>query len=62
MNTALELRQQVITARDKFNHGEIPVDDLYVACDLYREAIREYLKRTKKRIKVPSRSYLIRAL
>jgi DNA-directed RNA polymerase sigma subunit (sigma70/sigma32) len=62
MSKPLELRQQVIEARIRFGHSEISIDELYRICDLYREAIREYSKRSKKKIRIPSRAYLLRAL
>ena len=61
--TPLELRSQVIVAKQQFGLGEITIDQLYAAADAYIEALREYKRRTgNKRLNIPSRGYLIRAL
>ena len=61
--TAHECRNALIIARQQFGRGEVTIDQLYAAADAYIEAIKEFKKRTKnKRLKVPSRGYLIRAI
>lgn len=61
--TALELRDAFIIARQEFGRGEIGIDELYAAADAYIESIKEYKKRTgNKKLRIPSRGYIIRAL
>ena len=58
----LDMRDHVIAARSRFHRGEITLDDLYAVADRYIAALREYKKRTGKRLAIPSRAYLLRAL
>lgn len=61
--SALEYRDQMIIAKQKFGRGEISIDDLYAAADAYIEAIRQFKKRTNnKKLRVPDRAYVIRAI
>lgn len=61
--TALELRSQVIEAKQQFGRGEISIDDLYAVADRYIAALKEYKARTKnKKMHVPDRGYLLRAI
>ena len=60
--TTIELRTQVIEAKQRFGRGEISVDDLYAAADAYIAALKTYKKATGKKLSIPSRAYLIRAL
>jgi hypothetical protein len=60
--TPLELRQKLIESIHAFNRSEISPDDLYAIADAYIAALKEYAKRTKKKFRIPSRGYLIRAL
>lgn len=60
--TPLQLRDALIEAKKAFGRGEITVDTLYVAADAYIESIKAYAKRTKKKIRPPSRAYIIRAI
>ncbi len=58
----LELKDKVIVVRNAYQHGQVPIEELYKATDAYIAALAEYKKRTKRRISIPSRAYLIRAL
>ena len=59
---ALTLRNDLIIARAKHQQGAITTDELYQSADAYIAALREYKKRTGKKLTIPSRAYLIRAL
>ena len=59
---ALTLRNDLIIARAQHAQGTITTDALYLKADAYIAALREYKKRTGKKLTIPSRSYLIRAL
>lgn len=61
--SAQEYRNQLIEAKQRFGRNEITQDDLYAAADAYIEAIKDFKKRTgNKKLSVPSRGYLIRAI
>ena len=60
--TPLELREKVIEAKRLYGQGIITIDDLYAAADAYIESIRAFKQRTKAKIAIPSRGYIIRAL
>lgn len=60
--TALELREKVIEAKRLFGQGLIDVDALYAAADAYIDALKAFKKRTKAKLNIPTRAYLIRAL
>jgi hypothetical protein len=62
MSDALLLRDAVILARARYHRGEISVDALYAAADAYIAELRAYKKRTGKRMSIPNRAYLLRAL
>lgn len=60
---AQEIRNKLIETKQRFGRGEVGIDELYAAADAYIAAIREYKKRTKnKRLSIPSRAYIIRAI
>lgn len=60
--SALELRQAMIDAKKQFGRGEITIDELYVAVDAYIAALVAFKKRTKSKIPIPSRGYVLRAI
>lgn len=61
--TAQEYRSQLIVAKQQFGRNEISTEQLYAAADAYIEAIKEFKRRTgNKKLPVPSRGYLIRAI
>lgn len=61
--TALDLRDKFIEARKLFFAQQITIDDLYKAADAYIEAIKAFKKKTSnKKLRIPDRAYLIRAL
>lgn len=60
--TPIQLRSKLIESKQAFGRGEITIEQLYAAADAYIAAIRDYAKRTGKRITIPSRAYLIRAV
>lgn len=60
--TPIELRHNLQLTKQAFGRGEATVDDLYAAADKYIAALREFKKRTKAKINIPSRSYIIRAI
>jgi hypothetical protein len=58
--TPLELRDQVIWARQAWGRGEIGLDELYRAADVYIESLKAYKRKTGKRLGIPSRHQVIR--
>lgn len=61
--SALDLKFKLQEAKQQFGRNEITIDQLYVAADAYIEALKEFKKRTKnKKLAIPNRGYLIRAL
>ena len=59
----IELRSKLIEAKQQFGRNEITIDALYAVADAYIDALREYKKRTgNKKLNIPARGYLIRAL
>lgn len=60
--TTLDLRDKLIDARKRYGRGEISVDELNRIADEYIAAIQAFAKQSGKRIKSPSRGYLLRAL
>lgn len=60
--TALELRSKLLEAKQQYGRGEITVDALYAVADAYIDALKAYKKASGKRLTIPSRGYLIRAL
>lgn len=61
--TALECRADVIAARQQYGRGEITEAQLYAVCDAYIDAIKAYKQRTgNKKLRIPTRSYILRAL
>lgn len=60
--TALQLRDRVISLRWQHARGDATIEQLYAAADAYIEAIKAYKARTGKRVIIPSRAYIIRAL
>jgi hypothetical protein len=61
-NSPLVLRDALIVARQRFGQGQITVDSLYAAADAYIDALRQYKRTAHKRMAIPSRAYLIRAI
>jgi len=59
--SALDLKFAMQEAKKKFGRGEIGENELFEAADAYIDAIREFKKRTKAKIAVPSRGYILRA-
>ena len=60
--TGLEYNTALKVAKAKYQAGEITIDELYAAADVYIKFLRDYKKRTGKRLSIPSRAYLIRAV
>lgn len=60
--TGLQWKAKMQEAKQKWGRGEITTGELYAVADEWIEYIREY-KRTSgnKKLRVPSRSYLIRS-
>ena len=60
--TPLELKEKLLDAKSQYRNGAIDIDALYAAADAYIEALKAFKKRTKAKLNIPSRAYLIRAL
>lgn len=61
--TPLECRAALIAARREWGQGQITEAQLYAVADTYIEAIKAYKKRTgNKKLSIPTRAYLIRAI
>lgn len=60
--TPMDLRNQVIEARQKYGRGEITVTELHTVADRYIESLKEYKRVKKVKLSIPSRAYLLRAL
>lgn len=60
--TALDLKFKLQEAKKQFGRKEITIDQLYVAADAYIDALKEFKKRTKAKISIPNRGYVIRAI
>jgi hypothetical protein len=59
----LEWRKLVIEARAQYHRGEISLHAMEAVADMYIDSLKEHAKATgKKRFRVPSRSYILRAL
>ena len=58
----IDLRSKLQAARAAHQHGQLDLDGLYAAADEYIAALRAYKKRTGRRISIPSRAYIIRAV
>jgi hypothetical protein len=59
--SALDLKFKLQEAKQKFGRNEITIEQLYVVADAYIAALTEFKKRTKAKISIPSRGYIIRA-
>lgn len=59
--SALDLKFKLQEAKQQFGRNEITVEQLYIAADAYIAALTEFKKRTKAKISIPSRGYIIRA-
>ena len=59
--TALDLKFAAKAAQAQHARSEITTDELYTAVDAYIKAIREFKKRTKAKISIPSRGCILRA-
>lgn len=60
--TPLELRDKVIEARRLWGQGQITTDELNATADKYIDALKMYKKTTGKKLTIPNRAYLLRAL
>lgn len=60
--TALALRDRLIEAKQRWGRGEITTDELHAAADAYIDSLKAYKAATGKKLSIPSRAYLIRAL
>ena len=60
--TALELKEKLLDAKSQYRQGAIDIDALYAAADAYIDALKAFKKRTKAKLTIPTRAYLIRAL
>ena len=58
----MELRDKLIEAKRLYGQGAIDVDALYAAADAYIDALKAFKKRTKAKLAIPSRAYIIRAI
>ncbi len=58
----LDLRARVLDVRSAYQSGQCPIEALYTAADDYIAALREYKKRTGRKLTIPSRAYILRAL
>lgn len=61
-NEVLHLRSLLVEAIRSHRRGLLRLDALYEAADRYRDGIRQYAKAKGRRMKIPTRAYLIRAL
>lgn len=62
MSTPLELRTKLIIAKQEYGQGNLTTDELYAIADEYIESLKVYKKTKNKKLAIPSRAYLIRAL
>lgn len=60
--TPLELRDKVIEARRLWGQGQLTTDELNATADKYIDALKAYKKKTGKKLSIPNRAYLLRAL
>lgn len=60
--TPLELRDKLIESKRLYGQGLIGIDALYAAADEYIDALKAFKQRTKAKLSIPSRAYIIRAL
>jgi N-formylglutamate amidohydrolase len=60
--TPLELKEKLLDARSQYRNGDCDIDALYAAADAYIDSLKAYKKRTKAKLNIPSRGYLLRAL
>lgn len=61
--TPLECKSALLAARQQWGQGLINEKQLYAVADEYIEAIKDYKNRTNnKKLRIPTASYLIRAL
>lgn len=58
----IDLRSKLQAARAAHQQGQIDIDALYAVADEYIAALRAYKTRTGRRISIPSRAYIIRAV
>lgn len=58
----IQLKAKMQEAKQRWGRGEITTDELYAVADEWIEQIRDYKKRSgNKKVRIPSRSYLIRS-
>jgi hypothetical protein len=60
--TPMDLRNELIDTKRRFGQGAATIDVLYSAADAYIAALKAFKKSTGKRLTIPSRAYLIRAI
>ena len=60
--TPLECRAAVLAAREQFGRGEIPESQLFAAADAYIQSLKDWKKRTGRKLRIPTRAYVLRAL
>ena len=58
----IDLHSKLIAARAAHQQGQIDLDTLYAVADEYIAALRAYKRRTGRRLSIPSRAYIIRAV
>jgi hypothetical protein len=60
--TPMQARTNLIQVRSAFAAGTATISQLYEAADLYITALKAYKKASGKKVAIPSRAYVIRAL
>jgi hypothetical protein len=58
----LVLKDRVRLARSAYQHGQAPQSTLDTAADAYIAALKAYKRRTGRKLSIPSRAYIIRAV
>ena len=58
----LYYREQLKKAKALYSKGEITIDDLYAVADAYIVYLKEYKRKSGKKLTIPNRAYLIRAI
>ena len=59
----MEYRNKLIEAKQQFGRSEITAAQLEAVADAYIESLKEFKKRTKnKKLRIPARGYIIRAI
>ena len=60
--TPLVLRDTLLSTRAAYHQGRASIDELNAAADTYIEAIVAWAKEHKRKLRRPSRAYILRAL